>query len=314
MHVTDVLPTLLELTGVAPLAQVNGLPARKIHGVSFVPLLLDASAPSQRTEQYYEVWSNRAFYRDGWLARSLQKRGDPIDLDNWTLHHLDTDFSESRDVAAEHPEKLQALKRAFDKAAWSHFVYPLDNRDRKGKFTDGPPENGDRWDRPRTFLPGAQTVHRADLFPLIANRSYRIAVHFAQSANDTGILWAIGEPNGGIVMWIENQQLMLHYNAFGDRQTVAGPILVPGAHVALFDYEVQAESRGRGRLILDGALATEFTELSPPMVPYGIFEGLDVGLDRRGPVFWDLYDRHGSFAYSGDISEVTIEPGTRLAR
>ena len=314
VHVTDVLPTLLELTGVAPLAQVNGLPARKIHGVSFVPLLLDASAPSQRTEQYYEVWSNRAFYRDGWLARSLQKRGDPIDLDNWTLHHLDTDFSESRDVAAEHPEKLQALKRAFDKAAWSHFVYPLDNRDRKGKFTDGPPENGDRWDRPRTFLPGAQTVHRADLFPLIANRSYRIAVHFAQSANDTGILWAIGEPNGGIVMWIENQRLMLHYNAFGDRQTVTGPILFPGAHVALFDYEVQAESRGRGRLILDGALATEFTELSPPMVPYGIFEGLDVGLDRRGPVFWDLYDRHGSFAYSGDISEVTIEPGTRLAR
>jgi arylsulfatase len=281
--------------------------------MSFAPLLLDASAPSRRTEQYYEVWSNRAFYREGGLARSLQKRGDPINLDNWTLHHLDSDFSESRDVAAQHPEKLEELKRAFDEAAWSHFVYPLDNRDRKGKFTDGPPEEAARWDRPRTFLPGAQTVHRADLFPLIANRSYRIAVDFVQRADDAGVLWAIGEPNGGIVMWIENQRLMLHYNAFGDRQTVTGPMLAPGDHVAVFDYEVQAASRGRGRMVLDGAQAGGFTDMSPPMVPYGIFEGLDVGLDRRGPVLWDLYDRHGSFAYSGAIGEVTIEPGARLA-
>jgi arylsulfatase len=81
----------------------------------------------------------------------------------------------------------------------------------------------------------------------------------------------------------------------------------------VFDYEVQAASRGRGRMVLDGAQAGGFTDMSPPMVPYGIFEGLDVGLDRRGPVLWDLYDRHGSFAYSGAIGEVTIEPGARLA-
>lgn len=313
VHVTDVLPTLLELTGVAPLAQVNGRPARAIHGISFTPLLFDASAPSLRREQYYEVWSNRAFYRDGWLARSLQKRGEPINLDNWTLHDLESDFSESRDVAAQHPEKLEELKLAFDKAAWSHFVYPLDNRDRKGKFTDGPPDDGARWDRPRTFLPGAQTVHRADLFPLITNRSYRIAVRFAKRADDAGVLWAIGEPNGGIVLWIENQRLLLHYNVFGDRSTVTGPLLAAGQHLAVFDYEAQAPGRGRGRLLLDGVPATEFIDLSPPMVPYGIFEGLDVGLDRRGPVLWDLYDRHGSFAYGGAIEHVMIEPGARLA-
>jgi arylsulfatase len=65
-------------------------------------------------------------------------------------------------------------------------------------------------------------------------------------------------------------------------------------------------------VLLDGAEAVGFTDMSPPMVPYGIFEGLDVGLDRRGPVLWDLYERHGAFAYSGEIDEVTIEPGARL--
>jgi arylsulfatase A-like enzyme len=312
VHVIDLMPTLLELTGVAALDRVNDRPARPIQGRSFAPILFEATAASPRTEQYYECWSNRAYYRDGWLARSLQKRGDPIDLDNWTLHHLATDFSESTDVAAAHPQRLDELRQAFDAAARLHLAYPLDNRDRKGKFTDGPPDTSGRWDRPHTFLPGAQTVHRADLFPLIANRSYRIAVRFAQRTGDAGVLWAIGEPNGGIVMWVEDGRLLLHYNAFGDRTGVAVPALAAGAHLAVFDYEATAEGRGRGRVLLDGAEAVGFTDMSPPMVPYGIFEGLDVGLDRRGPVLWDLYERHGAFAYSGEIDEVTIEPGARL--
>jgi arylsulfatase len=49
------------------------------------------------------------------------------------------------------------------------------------------------------------------------------------------------------------------------------------------------------------------------MVLYGVLEGLDIGLDRRGPVLWDLYERHGAFGYQGRIHDVTIEPGTRVA-
>ena len=51
--------------------------------------MLIEDAPSPRTEQYYECWSNRAYVRDGWLARSLQIRGELIDMNNWTLHNLD---------------------------------------------------------------------------------------------------------------------------------------------------------------------------------------------------------------------------------
>jgi arylsulfatase len=156
-----------------------------------------------------------------------------------------------------------------------------------------------------------QTVHRADLFPLIANRSYRIAVRFAQRAGDRGILWAIGEPNGGIVVWTEDGAVHAHYNAFGDHAQLSVPVLPPGAHEVVFDYELIAPGRGRGRLLLDEQEAAPFVEMSPPMVPYGIFEGLDVGLDRRGPVHWDLYDRHGAFPYTGEIVDVVITPGAR---
>jgi arylsulfatase len=50
------------------------------------------------------------------------------------------------------------------------------------------------------------------------------------------------------------------------------------------------------------------------MVFYGVFEGLDVGMDRRGPVLWSLYERHGPFPYSGSIRDVTITPGARAPR
>jgi len=174
MHVTDVMPTLLDLAGAAPLPQVKGHAARPMHGRSFVAALTDADAPAPRTEQYYECWSNRAYYRDGWLARSIQKRGDEIAWDNWTLHDLTRDFSESTDLRANHPEKLAELVAAFDEAAWANQVYPLDNRDRLYKFADMAPWALEEADRPRIFLPGAETVHRWDLSPLIAELVQRL--------------------------------------------------------------------------------------------------------------------------------------------
>jgi len=41
----------------------------------------------------------------------------------------------------------------------------------------------------------------------------------------------------------------------------------------------------------------------------GFHEGMDIGIDRRGPVSWDLKERHGAFRYSGTIHEVIVESG-----
>ena len=180
IHVTDVMPTLLDLAGLKTLDTINGVPALPLHGKSFAPVLFDAAAPSPRTEQYYECWSNRAYYRDGWLARSLQKRGMPIDMDNWTLHNLHEDFSESVDMRDQYPEKLHELVEAFDQAAWLNMVYPLDNRAMLQKLSDRAPESQPTG--PRTFKPGGQTIHGGLIVPLIANRNFRMRVRFSCQA------------------------------------------------------------------------------------------------------------------------------------
>lgn len=310
MHVTDVMPTLLSLTGVEPLKKVNNFDVKPMDGLDYSAVMRDPDATPPRTEQYYECWSNRAYYRCGWLARSIQKRGQAIDMNNWTLHNLDEDFSESTDLADKNPDRLSELVDAFDHAAWDNLVYPLDNRDRFQKFADISPEQQAAYDRPRRFLSGMQTTHREDIVPLIHDRSFEVTVEFDYAIRDAGVLWAIGDPIGGIVMFIEDGLVQLHYNGFGEAVTLPALAIPSGSHVITLDYEALGERRGRGRLIMNDEIGVDWLPLSPTLAT-GLFEGLDIGLDRRGPVLWDLYERHGAFRYPGNIKHVTVVPGTR---
>jgi arylsulfatase len=307
-HVTDLMPTLLELAGVPALAAVHGRPAQPMQGASLAAVLRDPAARSPRTEQYYECWANRAYWRDGWVAVSLQRRGAEIDFDQWTLHDQSTDFSESVDLAAQHPERLRELVAAFDAAAWENKVYPLDNRAPIQKFNQLPPHQRPPAQGSRRFLPGGQTVHRSSIVPLISDRAFRIVAHVAHGPSDQGVLFAIGEVFGGMVMYIELGSLHFVYNGFGEFTTLGPVPIAAGTHALGIEYEALGKRRGRGRLLIDDVPVTAWTDMSPSLMT-GFHEGLDIGLDRRAPVHWPLYERHGAFRYGGSIADVTIHSG-----
>ncbi|MFO1199612.1 MAG: arylsulfatase [Burkholderiaceae bacterium] len=309
-HVTDVMPTLLDLAGVPALTTSHGKPAMPIQGVSFAPSLRDARAPSARAEQYYECWANRAFYRDGWVAVSLQVRGGPIDFDRWTLHRHADDFSESVDLGAKHPDKLRELVEAFDATAWGNAVYPLDNRLPIQKFNQLPPHLRPPESGTRRFLPGSQTVHRWRVVPLVADRSFKIHTTFRYGPGDEGVLFALGEVMGGMVMYVEDGALKFFYNGFGEYRTLEPMAIAAGGgeRRATIEYEALGGRRGRGRMVIDGTNAGAWQDLSPTLM-YGFHEGLDIGIDRRAPVSWALREKHGAFRYSGEIVDVKVESG-----
>jgi arylsulfatase A-like enzyme len=307
-HVIDVMPTLLDLAGVPALEMSYGKLSKPMQGKSLAPVLRDAGAPAPRNEQYYECWANRAYYRDGWLAVSLQKRGGAIDFDNWTLHFHAEDFSESMDLRRQHPEKLAELVAAFDEAAWANMVYPLDNRTPAEKFLDLPPHQRSPTESRRRFLPNGQTVHRSVIAPLIGNRNFKMVARFRHRAADQGVLFAIGDVAGGLVLYIEDGTLRLTYNGFGRFHALKGPSVPEGERGAALEYEALGRRRGRGRLVLDTGEASDWGELYPTLMG-GFREGLDIGLDRRAPVDWALRERHGVFRYGGTICDVMIESG-----
>src|SRR6266581_8841490 len=91
------------------------------------------SSDLPREAQYFEMFAQRAIYLDGWRAYAPWKFGDDItakDLanENWMLFNIDTDFSESTDLAKANPAKLEELKQLWWAMASKYKVLPLDGR------------------------------------------------------------------------------------------------------------------------------------------------------------------------------------------
>ena len=140
-HVIDVTPMILEVAGIPAPTTVDGIEQEPMHGTSFVASFTDGAAPEHRTQQYFETLGNRAMYKDGWWLAMKTERipwvvtpdaikpyapgvWDP-DADPTELYFLPDDFTQARDLAAEHPEKVQELKDLFWEEAERYKVLPL---------------------------------------------------------------------------------------------------------------------------------------------------------------------------------------------
>ena len=69
-HMIDIVPTILEATGIQAPDMVNGIKQKPIEGVSMAYTFdqANAKAPSKRDTQYFEMFANRGIYHDGWYA------------------------------------------------------------------------------------------------------------------------------------------------------------------------------------------------------------------------------------------------------
>ncbi len=309
-HVTDIMPTILDAIGIDYPESFNGKNTEGSDGESLLAVLDDEGVDAVRNAQYYEIYGRRGYVKDGWKIVSMQKFGAPFNLDNWMLFNLNEDFSESTNLAAQYPEKVKALAAEFDKAAWDNKVYPLDNR-LFVRFSQYP--DYARVDPvPRSFYQGAQTTHRTTISPLISDRSFKIEAKF-NYAGEQGVIYAVGDTQFGFVLYIEDEKLHFAYNMSGKMTELPGVALKPGAQVAMLDYTAPGKRRGFGRLLLNGEEVVAKTSLSPT-IALGPYEGMDVGIDRRSPVFWDLAEKYGVFAYPGKIASVTVFPGEKAPK
>jgi arylsulfatase len=136
-HIIDIVPTILEATGVKEPTMLNGVKQTPIEGTSLVYTLDDARASTRHKTQYFEMLCNRGIYHDGWIASTSPMRlpwakvqpgaagADPDDF-QWELYHVAEDFSQANNVVARNPEKLKELQAVFDVEAKKYHVYPLD--------------------------------------------------------------------------------------------------------------------------------------------------------------------------------------------
>jgi arylsulfatase len=305
-HVTDVVPTLLDILGMDYPASHAGYRTRPLDGRSFRPLLQDAAAPSARQAQHYELAGNRGYIAGRWKIVSLQPPGKPMDLDNWMLFDLAADATETHDLAGERPEVLAELVAAFDAEAVANYVYPLDNRGVHRSLTV-PPFLEEAVNEAHTFRPGAGTAAIGVVAPLVADRDYRIECAFTWQPGDEGVLFALGDPIAGLALFVRDGRARFVYHGGQGVPQALDLALAPGANVVTLAHRALGQRRGEGTLAVNGRKAGRIAMTPTTILGLGVGEGLDVGCDRKLHVA--DYGRDDPFPYTNAIAHVRLEPG-----
>ncbi|MGE3619092.1 MAG: arylsulfatase [Acidimicrobiia bacterium] len=305
-HVTDVLPTLVDLLGLDLPTERNGLTARPLAGSSFAASVQDPRAPVAHGEQYFECVGNRAFHRDGWTAITFRQPGVPFSAERWQLYHVAEDPNELHDLADQHPDKVAELAQAWEHAAWANQVFPLHEGSGIKDWTR--PPRDDRMSSPVRIPAGTPTLERYRASQLISGRSFRITVDWDHRPGDQGVLVAHGGQEGGYVLYVEDDTLHFAHNGFGTLRRLEPVTLRSLSRQVAVDVDAPGGSLWQVRLEVDGEVVGGVGEF-PVLERFLPFGGIDVGIDRRSPVSWDLYRRHGCFPYTGALHAVTYTPG-----
>lgn len=125
VDVIDIAPTLLDVAGAAFRSDIDGQPQLAVAGSSIRASFASAAAPSARSVQYFELRGNRAITAGQWKAVAMHKSGTDFAKDQWLLFDTAADFSESTDVAAQHPDKLAELQALWMTEATRYSQPPL---------------------------------------------------------------------------------------------------------------------------------------------------------------------------------------------
>jgi arylsulfatase len=322
-HLIDIVPTILEATGIPAPQMVNGIGQKPIEGVSLVYTFDkgNANAPSTRTTQYFEMFANRAIYHDGWIAATtppappwlLGTAKLPEDVVNgykWELYNIADDYSESNDLAGKMPDKLRELQELFFVEATKYNVFPLDNSVLPRIIAPRPSATAGR--TVFTYSGELPGTPESDA-PSILNKSYTITaeVEIPQGGAE-GMLVTEGGRFGGYGLYLLKGKPVFVYN-FVDLERCRWEgqrALSPGKHTIVFDFKYDGPGFGKSGT---GVLKVDDKEVATNKVPHTtpliitIDETFDVGVDTRTPV--DDKDYQVPFRFSGKLNKLTFKLG-----
>ena len=331
-HVIDIVPTLLEITGIAQPVQVDGVAQKPIEGTSLA-YTFDAGAggfdaPSRHRSQYFEMLGVYGMYSDGWMLSAKPRRApwqltgaaiaDPATAYELELYELKNDWTQYTDVAAQNPQKARELRDLMFGEFAKYQVLPLDA------------SAATRFVAPRPSLAAGRTKFEysgltvSDIpegnMPSLLNKSYTITaeVDVPQGGGD-GMIYNEGGRFFGYGLYLLKGKPVFLYNNQGIQRTRwEGPALAAGRHTIEFDFRydglgaatlaynnVSGVGRGgTGTLKVDGkVVSTQKMEFTVPLTK-PLDTVVNIGTAAGTPV--DDADYKIPFKFNGTIAKLTI--------
>lgn len=328
-HVIDILPTVLEATGIRAPEEVDGIKQSPIEGVSMVYTFDKARAktPSHHLTQYFEMMGDHAIYHDGWMLSSKVMRPPWVTVSNpnldpvnypWELYNLEDDWTQYEDVAAKNPQKVQEMAALFWAEAKRQQVLPLDATLTTRLITPRPSITAGRnvftWNAPLIGTPNGDA-------PSVLNTSYTFTaeVDVPEGGGD-GMLITQGGRFAGYGFYLLKGKPTFTWNLVDLKRVKwqADAPLSAGKHRLVFDFKYDGLGEGTlaygstsgigrsgtGTLSVDGKVVV--TRRMEHTIPFILAwdENLDVGSDTGTPV--DDADYQVPFRFNGTIGRITL--------
>jgi arylsulfatase len=322
-HINDIGPTILEAARLPQPTHINGVEQQPMHGTSFLYSLDDATAAERHTQQYFEVLGNRGMYKDGWWLSWMMPRIpwklDPETLKRFApgvwdpesdpveLYYLPDDFTQARNVADQHPEKVKELQELFWQEAEKYHVLPL-----LGGLTTffgitPPLPSQSRF----TFYSDVQNV-ASGMIPPIYNHSYTISaeLEIPQSGAE-GVIVAEADHLGGFALFVQDGRLKHTYSFVGVqefRQESRTPLPTGSVNVRM-EFAADAPKPATGGEVTlyvnDEPVGGGRIEHTVP-ARFSAYAGLDIGRDNGMPVDRNYADK-SPFAFTGTVKRVVFD-------
>jgi len=320
-HCNDIVPTIYELLGITPPLVVNGVPQDPIDGVSLAYTFDDPAAAGRLHTQYFEIMGSRAIYHDGWMASAFGPRvpwvpGQPPGMSDWTpdqdvweLYHLDEDWAQARDLAAEQPDKLAQMKETFSIEAARNSVYPV---------------GGGLWvlalhPEQRIATPYREWNFTGDITrmpefcaPALGNRANLVTIDVDIPDDAHGVLYALGGVAGGLTCYIDDGFLCYEYNLFILQRTkIRSGQRLPAGPTTIQVETVYADAKPKPAGPLNIAMTVKGEDYGSGQVPmsapllFTANDCLDIGTCLGSPVSLDYYDK-APFPFNGHINNVNV--------
>jgi Sulfatase len=314
-HSVDIVPTILDVVGLEMPKVYRGVEQFPLSGVS-MRYTFDAAphGPTRKKRQFYSMLGTRGMWEDGWLAAAVHApftgKGH-FDQDQWQLYHVDEDRSESTDLANRYPEKLEALKKAWDEEARTNLALPIDDRTASEILGIERPSSEAIRDR-YVYYPDTAPVPEG-VAVNVRNRSYKILANVEISdANAGGVIFAHGSRFGGHALFIKNQKLYYVYNFLGikpEQKFISNVNLKPGKYTLGMEFTrtgagPHKESIGTMKLYVNDKVVAEGPMKTQPAKFTLSGDGLCVGYDSGDAVSAE-YKSPGTF-HGGTIQVVGV--------
>jgi arylsulfatase A-like enzyme len=319
-HVIDLAPTVLEAAGIPQPTIVNGVLQSPYEGTSMLYSFNDAEAPERHETQYFEMFCNRGIYHQGWSAVTKhrtpwQMSGQAMrafDDDVWELYDGNSDWTQSKDLSQENPDKLHELQRLWLIEAVKYNVLPLDDRqiERINPTTAGRP----------SLIKGNSQLLFAGMGRLsensvldIKNKSFAVTSELeVPSGGAQGVIIAQGGRFGGWSLYAKDGRAKFHYNVLGIKayDIEATEPIPAGTTQVRMEFAYDGGGMGKGgdvTLYYDGKHVGKGRVDQTQGFIFSADETTDIGYESGTTVSPD-YTAHTS-RFSGKIDWIRIDLG-----